>query len=30
MSEEAREQVKQLFETVDAMDRKKRRSLGSK
>jgi transcriptional regulator with XRE-family HTH domain len=25
MSEEAREQVKQLFETVDAMDKKKRR-----
>jgi transcriptional regulator with XRE-family HTH domain len=26
MSEEAREQIKQLFETVDAMDKKKRRS----
>lgn len=25
MSEEAREQIKQLFETVDAMDKKKRR-----
>jgi transcriptional regulator with XRE-family HTH domain len=30
MSEEAREQVKQLFETVDAMDKKKRRARGSK
>jgi hypothetical protein len=30
MSEEARDQVKQLFETVDAMDRKKRRSRESK
>jgi transcriptional regulator with XRE-family HTH domain len=29
MSEEAREQVKQLFETVDAMDKKKRRARGS-
>ena len=26
MSKEAREQVKKLFETVDAMDKKKRRS----
>jgi transcriptional regulator with XRE-family HTH domain len=26
MSEEAREQIKQLFETVEAMDKKKRRS----
>ena len=26
MSEEAREQIKRLFETVDAMDKKKRRS----
>jgi transcriptional regulator with XRE-family HTH domain len=26
MSEEAREQIKQLFETVDAMDKKKRRA----
>ena len=26
MSEEAREQIKQLFETVDTMDKKKRRS----
>jgi hypothetical protein len=25
MSQEAREQAKQLFETVDAMDKKKRR-----
>jgi len=30
MSEEAREQVKQLFETVDGMDKKKRRARGSK
>jgi transcriptional regulator with XRE-family HTH domain len=30
MSEEAREQVKQLFDTVDAMDKKKRRARGSK
>jgi transcriptional regulator with XRE-family HTH domain len=30
MSEEAREQVKQLIETVDAMDKKRRRSRGSK
>lgn len=30
MSEEAREQVKQLFNTVDAMDKKRRRSRGSK
>jgi len=30
MSEEAREQVKQLFETVDAMDKKKQRARGSK
>jgi hypothetical protein len=30
MSEEAREQVKQLFETVDAMDKKKRRARQSK
>ena len=30
MSEEAREQVKQLFDTVDAMDKKKRRASGSK
>jgi transcriptional regulator with XRE-family HTH domain len=30
MSEEAREQVKQLFETVAAMDKKKRRSRDAK
>ena len=30
MSQEAREQVKQLFETIDAMDKKKRRSRGPK
>ena len=30
MSKEAREQVKQLFETVDTMDRKKRRARQSK
>jgi hypothetical protein len=30
MSEEAREQIKQLFETVDAMDKKKRRARQSK
>lgn len=30
MSAEAREQVKQLFETVDAMDKKRRRSRESK
>lgn len=30
MSKEAREQVKQLFKTVDAMDKKKRRSRETK
>ena len=30
MSEEAREQIKHLFDTVDAMDKKRRRSRGPK
>jgi hypothetical protein len=29
-SEEAREQIKHLFDTVDAMDKKRRRSRGPK
>ena len=30
MSQEARQQIKQLFETVDAMDKKRRRSRDMK